>query len=58
MPTARDVTAVCVRREVVQQRGLADTRFAANNEHASVLRPNIFQQPIQHDAPVATTQQP
>ena len=44
---ARDATARRPRREVVQQRGLADPRLAAHDQHATLARPHIRQQPVE-----------
>jgi hypothetical protein len=44
-------------REIAQQRGLADPRLSAQDQHATLARPHAFQQPVQRLALAASATQ-
>ena len=45
---SRDATPGRPLLQVVQQRGLADPRLAAQDQHPALTRPHLVQEPIQH----------
>ncbi len=54
---ASDAPAGCPLDDVLQQRGLADARLAAHDQHLALTRPHASQQPIQRLALAASTKQ-
>jgi hypothetical protein len=55
---SRDAASGRALHQVLQQRGLADPRLAAQDQHLTLARPHARQQPIQRLALAAPATQP
>jgi hypothetical protein len=57
---SRNTDPGCLFLQVIQQRGLADSRLAVQDKHAALTRPHLSEQPVERSqlGPPATQSRP